>query len=160
MKIAIYPGSFDPITNGHLDILKRGAKIFDKVVIAVADNIRKESFFSARKRMELIRDCTKNYENVEIDRFKGLVVDYANSVNATVIIRGLRQVTDFEYEFQMALMNRQLDENIDTIFLMPHEKYTYLSSSVVREIAELDGDINRFVPNNVLQELKNKFRSS
>mgnify|MGYP006294060413 CR=1 FL=1 len=160
MKIAIYPGSFDPITNGHLDILKRGAKIFDKVVIAVADNIRKESFFSARKRMELIRDCTKNYENVEIDRFKGLVVDYANSVNATVIIRVLRQISDFEYEFQMALMNRQLDENIDTIFLMPHEKYTYLSSSVVREIAELDGDINRFVPNNVLQELKNKFRSS
>lgn len=158
MKIAIYPGSFDPITNGHLDILKRGAKIFDKVVIAVADNMRKEAVFSARERMDLIKNCTSDFKNVEIDRFTGLVVDYAKSVNASVIIRGLRQVTDFEYEFQMALMNRQLNEDIDTIFLMPHEKYTYLSSSVVREITELDGDVSRFVPENVLKKLKNKYR--
>jgi len=158
MKIAIYPGSFDPITNGHLDILERGAKIFDKVVIAVADNMRKEAVFSARERMDLIKNCTTAFENVEIDRFTGLVVDYAKSVNASVIIRGLRQVTDFEYEFQMALMNRQLNDNIDTIFLMPHEKYTYLSSSVVREITELDGDVSRFVPENVLKKLKNKYR--
>jgi len=158
MKIAIYPGSFDPITNGHLDILKRGAKIFDKVVIAVADNMRKEAVFSARERMDLIKNCTSDFKNVEIDRFTGLVVDYAKSVHASVIIRGLRQVTDFEYEFQMALMNRQLNEDIDTIFLMPHEKYTYLSSSVVREITELDGDVSRFVPENVLKKLKNKYR--
>jgi pantetheine-phosphate adenylyltransferase len=158
MKIAIYPGSFDPITNGHLDILERGAKIFDKVVIAVADNMRKEAVFSAQERMDLIKNCTTDFENVEIDCFTGLVVDYAKSVNASVIIRGLRQVTDFEYEFQMALMNRQLNDDIDTIFLMPHEKYTYLSSSVVREITELNGDVSRFVPENVLKKLKNKYR--
>ncbi|MCF7886750.1 MAG: pantetheine-phosphate adenylyltransferase [Candidatus Marinimicrobia bacterium] len=159
MKIAIYPGSFDPITNGHLDILKRGAKIFDKVVIAIADNMRKESYFSVEKRLELIEGCTTDLDNVEIDRFKGLLVDYAKKVKASVIIRGLRQVSDFEYEFQMALMNRQLNDNIDTIFLMPHEKYTYLSSSVVREITKLNGDISRFVPENVLKELRNKYGS-
>jgi len=160
MKIAIYPGSFDPITNGHLDILERGAKIFDKVIIAVADNIRKEAFFSAQERMQMIAGCTSDFANVEIDKFEGLVVDYAENVDAGVIIRGLRQISDFEYEFQMALMNRQLNDNIDTIFLMPHEKYTYLSSSVVREISELQGDIEGLVPDNVKKELENKFRSS
>src|SRR6056297_338461 len=160
MKTAIYPGSFDPITNGHLDILKRGATIFDKVYIAVVDNVSKDPFFSSKERVELIKGCTQDFDNVEIDSFKGLVVDYAKKVNASVIIRGLRQVTDFEYEFQMALMNRQLHDDIDTIFLMPNEEYTYLSSSVVREIAEFEGDIERFVPPNVLQELKNKLRSS
>ena len=160
MKTAVYPGSFDPITNGHLDILKRGATIFDKVYIAVVDNVSKDPFFSSEKRVDLIKGCTEEFDNVEIDRFSGLVVDYAKKVNASVIIRGLRQVTDFEYEFQMALMNRQLNDDIDTIFLMPNEEYTYLSSSVVREIVEFDGDISRFVPPNVLKELKNKLRSS
>jgi len=159
MKIAIYPGTFDPITNGHLDILERGASIFDKVYIAVAHNVDKKPLFNTQERVQLISGCTESYQNVIIDQFTGLVVDYAHRVTASVIIRGLRALSDFEYEFQMALMNRHLNGNIDTIFLMPHEENTYLSSSVVKEIARFKGDISRFVPDNVRQALENKFRS-
>ncbi len=156
MKIAVYPGTFDPITNGHLDILERGASIFDKVYIAVAHNVNKKPLFDTQEREQLITGCTQRYQNVLIDRFSGLVVDFAHHVAASVIIRGLRALSDFEYEFQMALMNRHLNGNIDTIFLMPHEENTYLSSSVVKEIARFKGDISRFVPDNVRLALENK----
>jgi len=158
MKIAIYPGSFDPITNGHLDVLKRAASLFDLVYIAVARNLQKTPMFSADERQEMIRTCTTEFENVRIDSFDGLVVDYARQVGAEVIIRGLRALSDFDYEFQMALMNRHLDENIDTVFLTPHEDYTYLSSSVVRELVKFGGDISAFVPANVQVALLNKIR--
>jgi len=156
MNIAVYPGTFDPITKGHLDILDRAANIFDKVFIAVAQDTQKDTLFTVPERLEMIKGCTDNFDNIAIDDFSGLVVNYAQNVDASVIIRGLRQVSDFEYEFQMALMNRHLNRDIDTIFLMPDEKYSYLSSSIVREITKFEGDITRFVPKNVYKTLKNK----
>lgn len=160
MKIAVYPGSFDPITNGHLDILARAASIFDVVHIAVATNLNKAPLFSASERCELIKACTQTrFNNVRITCFEGLVVEFARQVGATVIIRGLRAISDFDYEFQMALMNRHLNDNIDTVFLMPAEEYTYLSSSTVKEIARFGGNISAFVPEPVKIALMNKFRS-
>jgi pantetheine-phosphate adenylyltransferase len=158
MKIAIYPGSFDPITNGHLDILKRATSLFDLVYIAVARNLQKTPMFTADERIEMIRGCTVEFKNVRIDSFEGLSVNFAQQVGAEVIIRGLRALSDFDYEFQMALMNRHLDEHIDTVFLTPHKDYSYLSSSVVRELAKLGGNISAFVPVNVLEALLNKIR--
>jgi len=158
MKIAIYPGSFDPVTNGHLDILERASSIFDKVYIAIATNLAKAPLFSAEERRDLIQSCIGRFPNVQIDCFDGLAVEYARKVGASVIIRGLRAISDFDYEFQMALMNRHLDENVDTVFLMPHEDYTYLSSSMVREIARFGGDISAFVPPEVKAALCNKIR--
>jgi pantetheine-phosphate adenylyltransferase len=158
MRIAIYPGSFDPITNGHLDVLKRAAALFDTVYIAVAHNLQKTPMFTTEERLDLIRGCTTDYKNVQMDSFDGLVVDYARKVGAEAIIRGLRAMSDFEYEFQMALMNRHLDDKIDTVFLMPHEDYTYLSSSVVRELVKFGGNVSAFVPANVLEALLNKIR--
>ena len=156
MNIAVYPGTFDPITNGHLDILQRAAKIFKHVHIAVAKNINKSPMFTAEERVELIRGCTQQFNNITIDCFDGLVVDYAKKINAQVIIRGLRAISDFEYEFQMALMNKKMNSDIDSVYFMPNEKNSYLSSSLVKEIIKFDGKISEFVPKNIEKSLKNK----
>lgn len=146
MTIAIYPGSFDPVTNGHFDVLNRASKLFDKVIVVVLSNVSKKSFLSAEKRMELIRESTKHLENIEIDSYEGLTVEYARVNNAKVLIRGLRAVSDFEYEMQMAQANKTLDANLDTIFLVPGMENNFLSSSIVKEIALLGGDISGLVP--------------
>lgn len=156
-KIAIYPGTFDPVTNGHLDIIKRAAEIFDLVVVTVAINPSKNPLFSISERIEMLKESLKCYQNVEVDSFDGLVVDYARKRKAKGIIRGLRAVSDFEYEFQMALMNRKLAEEIATIFLMPHEKYTYLNSSIVKSLASFKADVSDFVPPCVNQALRKKY---
>jgi pantetheine-phosphate adenylyltransferase len=158
MKIAIYPGTFDPVTNGHLDILERALKLFDKVIISVAQNTTKNPYFTEEERISLLKQVTKRYKNVEVDSFQGLLVDYVRQKKAIAVVRGLRAMTDFEYELQMALMNRKLDEKMETIFLMPTEKYTYLSSNVVREIARLGGNVSKFVPQAVLKAFRQKNR--
>jgi pantetheine-phosphate adenylyltransferase len=156
MKIAIYPGTFDPVTYGHIDILERALKLFDKVIITIAGNTAKNPLFTEEERITLLRQVTKRYKNVEVDSFKGLLVEYVQKRNAISVVRGLRAMTDFEYELQMALMNRKLDEKMETVFLMPNEKYTYLSSNFVREIARLGGDVSKFVPPVVLKALQQK----
>jgi pantetheine-phosphate adenylyltransferase len=156
MKIAIYPGTFDPVTNGHIDILERALKLFDKVIITIARNTAKNPLFSEEERIALLRQVTKHYKNVEVDSFDGLLVEYVQKQNAVSVVRGLRAMTDFEYELQMALMNRKLDEKMETVFLMPNEKYTYLSSNFVREISRLGGDVSKFVPPVVLKALRQK----
>jgi len=158
MKIAIYPGSFDPITNGHVDVIKRALKMFDKVIIAVGENKDKNYSFSAGERIEMVKDATKDL-NVEVGEFTGLLVDFAKKNKANVIIRGLRAVSDFDYEFQSALMNRKLDENIETIFIMTRGMYIYLSSSVVKEVASLGGDLKGMVPENIEKELKKRYKN-
>jgi pantetheine-phosphate adenylyltransferase len=158
MKIAIYPGTFDPITNGHLDIIKRATQLFDKVIVTVAVNSSKTPMFDGEERVEMIQAIIKQERltNVSVERFNGLLVSFAAKKNATAIIRGLRAISDFEYEFQMALMNRKQSSKIDTVFLMPAEKYTYLNSSIVREIARLDGKFKDFVHPVVFRALKKK----
>ena len=158
MKIAIYPGTFDPITNGHLDIIERAAHLFDKVIVTVAVNSSKTPMFTGEERVEMIQAIIKQkrFTNVSVERFNGLLVSFATKKNATAIIRGLRAISDFEYEFQMALMNRKQSNKIDTVFLMPAEKYTYLNSSIVREIARLDGKFKDFVHPVVFRALKKK----
>jgi len=156
MKIAIYPGTFDPVTNGHIDILERALKLFDKVIITIAGNSAKNPLFTKAERTTLLRKVMKHYKNVEVDSFEGLLVEYVQKRNAISVVRGLRAMTDFEYELQMALMNRKLDEKMETVFLMPNEKYTYLSSNFVREIARLGGDVSKFVPPVVLKALRQK----
>lgn len=160
MKIAIYPGTFDPITYGHLDIIERACTIFDAVIVAVALNSSKRPLFSKSERVKMIREVVKKYKNVEVDSFNGLLVEYAKKKKADAIVRGLRAVSDFEYEFQMALANRKLAKSLTTVFLMPHEQYTYLNSSVVREIAMLGGDVSAFVPPSVKKHLALRFRKS
>jgi len=156
MKIAIYPGTFDPITNGHLDILERAMKLFDRVIITIARNSAKQPLFTEEERLAMMREAVRSYKQVEVDSFDGLLVDYAQRKQATAIVRGLRAISDFEYELQMALMNRRLDHHIVTVFLMPNEKYTYLNSSIVREIARHQGNVKDFVPPNVFRKLKEK----
>ena len=156
MKIAIYPGTFDPVTNGHIDILERALKLFDKVIITIARNTVKNPLFTEEERITLLRQVTKSYKNVVVDSFEGLLVEYVQKKKAISVVRGLRAMTDFEYELQMALMNRKLDETMETIFLMPNEKYTYLSSNFVREIARLGGDVSKFVPPVVFEALRQK----
>jgi pantetheine-phosphate adenylyltransferase len=156
MKIAVYPGTFDPITYGHIDILERALKLFDKVIITIARNTAKDPLFTEEERLYLLRQVTKKYKNVEVDCFEGLLVNYIRRKKAAAIVRGLRAMTDFEYELQMALTNRKLNEKAETIFLMPNEKYTYLSSNVVREIARLHGDVREFVPPPVCKALRKK----
>lgn len=157
-KIAIYPGTFDPITRGHIDIVERASSQFDKVIITLAVNLVKQPLFDSKERKEMIEDAIKNMPNVTVEQFDGLVVDFAKKRNASVIIRGLRAVSDFEYEFQMALMNRHLAEDITTVFLMPHEKYTYLNSSIIRNVTSFGGDVEKFVTNFVAMKLKDKFK--
>ena len=156
VKIAIYPGTFDPITFGHIDIIERALTIFDKVIVAISVDSPKDTLFTVDERMNMIREAAKYNSKVEVDSFSGLLVKYARKMNAAAIIRGLRAVSDFEYEFQLALMNRRLNEKIETVFLMPNEKYTYLSSSLIREIASLGGDVTDFVPVNVKDKLIKK----
>lgn len=158
MKTAIYPGTFDPITFGHADVIQRAAEIFGKVIVAVAQNPAKQPMFTDEERVRMIRTVVKPFRNVEVDRFEGLLVAYARKKHATAIVRGLRAISDFEYEFQMALTNRKLAADITTVFLMPHEKYTYLNSSIVREMARLGGDVSEFVPRNVRRELLRKLK--
>jgi len=158
MKIAIYPGSYDPITNGHLDIIERSSKLFNKIIVSVARNAEKGSaLFSEKERIELIDKSISHLDNVEVDSFTGLLVSYAAEKNANAIIRGLRALSDFEFEFKMALMNRSLKEEISTVFMMPHEKYTHISSSLVKEVASLGGDVSAYVPKHVENVLKESF---
>lgn len=157
-QIAIYPGTFDPITNGHLDIIERAARIFDKVIVAVANNTGKAPLFSKEERKKQIEKSTSHIEGVSVEIFSGLIVDFCHQKGATALIRGLRALSDFEYEFQMALLNRKLGKDVESVFLMPKEKYTYLSSSMIKEIAALGGEVSCFVPSHVNDELKHKFK--
>ena len=157
MRKVIYPGTFDPVTYGHIDIIKRARDLFDAVVVTVAVNPSKTSLFTVEERVEFIKESVKEFSNIQVDSFDGLVVDHAKSVGASGIIRGLRAISDFEFEFQMALMNRKLASDIATIFLMPHEKYTYLNSTVIRNLASLKADVSDFVPQVVQKALIKKF---
>lgn len=157
VRRAIYPGSFDPVTNGHLDVLQRAANLFDEVIVAVAFNDRKTSLFDVAERIALLAECTSAMRNVQVTHFQGLLMDFARQQNACAVVRGLRAVSDFEFEFQMALMNRKLEPAVETLFLMPREEYTYLSSRIVKEIARLGGKIDQFVPNLVASALREKF---
>ena len=158
MRTVVYPGSFDPLTNGHLDVVERASKLFDRVIVAVAQNDDKQPMFTQAERQRQIAAAVKGYPNVEVAAFKGLLVDFAEEKQAQAIIRGLRAVSDFEFEFQLALMNRKLKEQIETIFMMPRESYTFLSSRLVKEIAGLGGDVGAFVPTNVERALKRKLK--
>lgn len=159
MKTAIYPGTFDPITYGHLDIIERASRLFDRIIITVATNPSKKPLFSAEDRVYLIKQSISGINNeavLEVETFSGLIVDFAKEKKAAAIIRGLRAISDFEYELQMALMNRRLEADITTVFLMPHENYTYLNSTIVKEVASFGGDISNFVPPIVEEKLKKK----
>ncbi|HXA45633.1 MAG TPA: pantetheine-phosphate adenylyltransferase [Candidatus Angelobacter sp.] len=158
MRTAIYPGSFDPLTNGHFDVVQRAAKLFDRVIVAVAKNEGKKPLFSLQERLALVKEATAGMPNVEVDALEGLLVDYVVHKKAQVIVRGLRAVSDFEFEFQLALMNRKLNENIETIFMMPKDTYTFLSSRIVKEIAHLGGDVSPFVLPNVQLALRQKLK--
>jgi len=155
-RIAVYPGTFDPITYGHIDVVHRATELFSRVIVLVARNSTKQPMFDAEERAAMIREVFRTRRRVEVDLFDGLLVDYARRRRATVVVRGLRAVSDFEFEFQMALTNRKLAPQVDTVFLMPHEKYTYLNSSIVREVARLGGDVAGFVPPTVRRRLMEK----
>jgi pantetheine-phosphate adenylyltransferase len=155
-SIAIYPGSFDPVTNGHLDLIGRGEKMFDRLIVAVLKNMEKEPLFSVPERVEMLREVTKQFRSVEVDVFQGLLVDYARKRDAAVILRGIRAVSDYEYELQMALMNRKLEPRLETVFMLPGETYSYLSAKLVREIAQLGGPLTGLVPPLVEQKIRAK----
>ena len=157
MRRAIYPGSFDPVTNGHLDVVERARKLFDEVIVAVAHNDEKQALFRLKERIDLLQETVGKIDNVRIAQFEGLLVEFARAEKAGAVIRGLRAVSDFEFEFQMALMNRKLHAGVETIFLMPKEEYTYLSSRIVKEIARLGGDVSGLVPACVAKALSRKF---
>jgi pantetheine-phosphate adenylyltransferase len=160
MRTVIYPGSFDPLTNGHLDVLQRATKLFDRVVIAIARNDGKQPLFTLEERLVLVRESVRGLPNVEADTFDGLLVDYVQRRSAQAVLRGLRAVSDFEFEFQLALMNRKLNDNFETIFMMPKDTYTFLSSRIVKEIARLGGDVSAFVPDHVRAALTAKLATS
>ena len=157
MKKVIYPGTFDPVTNGHIDIVSRAVELFDEIIVTVAKNPGKTALFSVEERVQMLRESLKKYPTVIVDSFDGLVVDHAKAVGAVGIIRGLRAISDFEFEFQMALMNRKLAGEITTILLMPHARYTYLNSTIVRNLAQFKGNVAEFVPPAVAEKLKQKF---
>ena len=156
MRTAVYPGSFDPITNGHLDVIQRAARLFDRVIVAVAINESKNPLFTMAQRKDLTLRAVAHLTNVEVDTFTGLLVDYVGSKGGEAVIRGLRAVSDFEFEFQLALMNRKLNDKVETIFMMPKETYTFISSRMIKEIARLGGDISSFVPAHVGEALRDK----
>lgn len=156
MKVAICPGTFDPITNGHLDLIERGLGIFDEVIVAAAMKPKKEPLFTIEERLRMIRESVKNLKHVKVEAFDGLLVDYANSRSCIAIVRGLRAISDFEYELQMALMNRRLDVNIETVFMMPSEEYSFLSSTIVKEVASLGASVKGLVPEVVEIALREK----
>lgn len=157
MKQAIYPGSFDPLTNGHMDIIERARHTFDHIVVAIADNVQKKHAFSIKERIKLVKGCTSHMKNVEVDTFQGLLVDFARKRKVKTIVRGLRAVSDFEYEFQLANMNRKLAHDVETMFLMTGEASFYVSSRLVREVAQFGGDLKEIVPEMVQRALKKKF---
>ena len=158
-RVAIYPGTFDPLTNGHIDLIERGLALFDGVMVSIAPNPRKKPLFSAEERLEMITEATKGFKDVQVELFEGLLIDHVIRKGANVIIRGLRAVSDFEFELQMALMNRRLSSRVETVFMMPSEEYSYLSSTIIKEVATLGGDVSGLVPEVVLQYLKKKFGS-
>jgi pantetheine-phosphate adenylyltransferase len=158
LKTAIYPGSFDPITNGHIDLMERATQIFDKVIVAVANNTQKKPLFTSQERIEMIKQATKDIKGIEVEAFDGLVIDYAKKKKVNVLVRGLRMLSDFEYEFQMALTNRRLAGNIETIFLMPSEQYSFTSSTLLKEAASLGADLTSFVPSFVEKSLKERLK--
>jgi pantetheine-phosphate adenylyltransferase len=160
MKIAIYPGSFDPVTNGHKDIIERASRVFDKVVVSVLENPRKEPLFSIEERVEMLKMITKQHHNVEVDSFQGLLIDYAKQKNSNILVKGLRAMSDFEFEFQMALINRKLDSRLETMFMMTNNRYSYVSSSIVKEIGFFGGDISELVPCEVYNIIMRKIRES
>jgi pantetheine-phosphate adenylyltransferase len=155
-RTAVYPGTFDPVTNGHLDLVERGSRQFDRLIMAILRHDEKQPVFSLEERMELLREAVAPYPNVEVDAFHGLLVDYARRVGAQTIVRGLRALSDFEYELQMAMMNRRLAPGLETVFLMPSEAYAYVSSRLVREVARLGGDLSGLVPEQVVSALKQR----
>ena len=156
MKLAVYPGSFDPLTNGHVDIIERGTHLFDRIIVAILINVEKSPLFSMQERVDIVREVFKGHPNVEVDTFEGLLVDYVAARKADVIVRGLRALSDFETEFQMALMNRRLSPDIETVFMMPAEQYTYISSRLIKEVFSLGGQVRGLVPEIVESRLKQK----
>lgn len=156
LRAAVYPGSFDPLTNGHLDLILRGTRMFDRIVIAVLENEDKKPLFPVEERVEIIREATREMSRVEVRSFSGLLVNFLDTVDARIVVRGLRAVSDFEYEFQMALMNRELSDKIETLFMMPAVEYTYVSSRLVKEAYRLGGDVSRLVPPIVLERLRRR----
>jgi pantetheine-phosphate adenylyltransferase len=160
MRTVIYPGSFDPLTNGHLDLIQRATKLFDRVIVAVAPSESKQPLFTQEERLTMVEQAVQDWPNVQFEAFKGLLIEYVERRSAQAIIRGLRAVSDFEFEFQLALMNRKLNERVETIFMMPKDTYTFLSSRIVKEIASLGGDVSAFVPKHVQSALKMKLASA
>lgn len=160
MKSAIYPGTFDPMTNGHIDVVERGMKIFDRIVIAVGNNPEKKPLFTIKERIDMIKECTRHLKNIEVVELKGLLRDFARKEKCGIILRGLRAISDFEFEFQRALMNREIDNEIETVFIMTKVNYVYLNSSIVKEIALLNGNVSKFVPSAVRKKLSEKVKQS
>jgi pantetheine-phosphate adenylyltransferase len=158
LKTALYPGTFDPITFGHIDVIRRAADLFDRVIVTLATNPNKQTLFTVEERLDHIKRAVTDIRGAEVGECRGLLVDYAREQKAVAIVRGVRAVSDFEYEFQMALTNRKLDENVTTVFMMPHERYSYLNSSIVREVARLGGRVDCFVPDFIARALTDRFR--
>lgn len=157
-RTAVYPGTFDPVTYGHLDVIKRVSALYDKVFVAVAASREKSPLFSVEERVAMMKEAASSYDNVVVESFDGLVVNYAKTKSARVVVRGLRMISDFEYEFQMALTNRKLESRVETVFMMPNESYSYLSSKLIKEVARLGADVSKFVPDKVSEKLKEKFK--
>jgi pantetheine-phosphate adenylyltransferase len=158
LRVCVYPGSFDPITNGHLDIIERASKIFDKLIVSVVENPSKQPIFTLKERVELIKECVKDYKNIEVDSFTGLLTDHVKEKGAFTIVKGLRIIADFEYEFQMALLNKNIEPKIETIFMMTNSKYSYISSTMIKEIAKLGANLDEFVPKIIKEKLLYKLR--